>query len=270
MIVSARKRRQGRKRVAAIIFLAIGISIVGSMIWLRMSATSTKLNADTLCPVDAAITGFAVLLIDGTDSFSPIQRADIERNLQAFAKGLGVGERLTVFAPTEMKESDFLQPVFEKCNPGTDAEVSELTQNPRQIQLRYERGFRDQLMETLRSGLSTNEKSRSPIMAMIQAAVIRGFPAGADDRPKRLVIVSDMLENTYDYSQYSETLDFDAVKERPFFAHLSIPLDRTEVEILYVTRIGAEDRQTRRHVLFWEEYFRFLNGELIRVTRVGG
>lgn len=269
MIVnSAKKRRQQRKTVAAVIFMAIGITIVSSMIWLRMSATSTKLDADTLCPEDGA-NAFTVLLIDGTDSFSPIQRADIERNLQAFANSIDVGERLTVFAPTEMTEAVFLQPVFEKCNPGTDAEVSGFTQNPKQIQLRYEKGFRDQLIETLRSGLSTTEKSTSPIMAMIQAAAITGYPVGAGF-PKRLVIVSDMLENTADYSQYTQSLDFETVKKRPFFAHLSVNLDGAEVEILYVTRAGAEVLQTRRHILYWEEYFRFLNGDLVQVTKVGG
>lgn len=268
MITSARKRRQYRKTVAAVIFVAIGITIVGSMVWLRMSATSTQLDADTLCPEDGPI-AFTILLIDGTDSFSPIQHADIERNLQALANSLDVGERLTIFAPTEMTETAFLKPIFEKCNPGTDAEVSGLTQNPKQIQLRYEKGFRDRLIETLQGGLSTTEKSISPIMAMIQAAAITGYPVGAGF-PKRLVIVSDMLENTADYSQYTQSLDFETVKKRPFFAHLSTNLDGAEVEILYVTRAGAEGLQTRRHALYWEEYFRFLNGDLVRVTKVGG
>lgn len=174
MVKSARDRRKHRKTLAAIALVVVAGIVVGGLIWLRISvAPTTALDGDTLCPKDGP-TAFTVLLIDGTDAFSPIQRADIQRNLEALANHLENGEQLTVFAPTETQEASFLSPVFQKCSPGTDADVSGFTQNPRQIQLRYERGFRDQLERTLRHGLSTTDQASSPIMRMIQAATIKG------------------------------------------------------------------------------------------------
>ena len=77
-------------------------------------------------------------------------------------------------------------------------------------------------------------------------------------KKRRLIVVSDMLQNTPEYSHYQNGADFSAWRnsahgrEFPQFSLLGV-----EVEILYLKRTDdfARAAQNRGHVRFWEDYF---------------
>ena len=110
----------------------------------------------------------------------------------------------------------------------------------------------------------------SPIMEMIQAISIKGFPRERVNKRKRLLIVSDMLHHTEKYSLYCEEIDFAKFKTNPYFQHVRSDLSEVEAMILFLMRENYENLQTGELITFWEEYIESMGGRLSLVQRVDG
>ena len=108
-------------------------------------------------------------------------------------------------------------------------------------------------------------------MEKIQAISITAFPRKTTI-PRRIIIISDMLQHTPDHSHYTTVPDFKTFEKTPAYRKVWTDLRGVEIDILYVNRHGAEATriQGRRHVDFWEAYFDSMRGMLKRVTRVEG
>lgn len=125
--------------------------------------------------------------------------------------------------------------------------------------------IRRQLIERLRpmvekvEGLTKeniDEQSTSPILDMVRAVATHREYRSSGRR--RLVIVSDMLQDTPEYSHRLEWPEFDSFRANPYARDF---LDRSlldvEVTILYMTRdekLQTEEYQ-QSHKVFWRKYF---------------
>ena len=266
---ASERRRQTKNRIAAGIFVCIAL-LVAAFVAFRWTLTSNRVELvqDSMCPVDGPLS-YTIVLIDGTDEFTPVQRAYLVKyfnRLKALIPKYGL---IAIYAPQQMSDADFLTPELKICNPGSAEGVSGLTANPDQIQLRYEEKYAEKIDSVLSTGLAAAPASTSPVMEMIQAVSIDALPVSSS-APKRLVIVSDMLQNAPWYSHYRDSLEFDAAKNRSEFDHLFTDLSGVEIEVLYVRRHGFEHLQTNRHGLFWAEYFSHMGGALVSITSIGG
>ncbi len=157
-----------------------------------------------------------------------------------------------------------------RCNPGDGSDISALTGNPAAVRQRWEESFEQPVENALDAGIETEEAARSPIMEMIQAISVATFPLHATAEPRQLIIISDMLQHTEDYSQYHDPIDFGHIRGAPFFAHLQTDLGGVEVRILYARRPGVEHLQTRRHAEFWAAYIAHMGGTLVSVKPIDG
>lgn len=275
MVIGSTKRaKKQKKNIQGLILFGLIFVAIGIFIWIIKGASDDRITlGEDLCPVDGPIdssVGYTAILIDGTDSFSPIQHANLSRYLLALQEQVAKHEQVSIFAPRVIVAEELLEPKLRLCNPGDGSDISGLTGNPRMAAVRYEREFRERISSTLDAVLNVTPADQSPIMSMVQAVTIATFPVANDGKPKRLIIVSDMLENTANYSHYSDRVDFGAVKKQPWFQHLATPMAGVKVEILYVSRQGSEARQNRGHMLFWEQFFMHLGASVTRVDRIGG
>ena len=269
---SAQQRQQKLLLFAGIVGFTVLVGIVIGLFIYRQKMMSdfVYLDEQTLCPAQSGPNSYTAILIDGSDGFNAIQFSDLIRYLQSVKASIPTGGLVAVYAPRTLEQTELLKSVLKICNPGSAEEVSSWNRNPRQIRLRYEEGFSNKLDSALQDGLDAQGNDTSPIMEMIQAVAIDAFPANSESMPKKLVIISDMLHNTSDYSQYDERLEFNEVITRAFFSHVTADLRGVNVSILYIARRGSEKLQTRGHILFWENYFRTMGGNLTLVQRIGG
>jgi hypothetical protein len=261
-------RRRSRWQVLwGVLALTAAIGIAGSAAFVFFRSRGAELVPATLCPADGP-KGHAVLLVDRTDPLNFTQKQALLQYLVEFGRGkVGEGELFSVFVLGQDFTSH-AQPIFEMCNPGRGEDKNIWTSNPEQIRRQFEEKFVKPMAELTDQLQAAAPSPESPIMEMLQLVAINGFRARDVQGPRRLYVVSDMLQNTPAFSQYRDSDDFAAFRGTVLFQKTRTDLGGVEVELAYLLNTPA--RQTRRHVKFWEDYFHELGARLIAVRVLEG
>ena len=143
--------------------------------------------------------GVAVLL-DLTDPLSPTQHDRLRGILE---KAIAEAKVDTLFSVGAVRTDPVRRGAeFKLCKPleGKDADV--VYQNPRLIQDRYENEFRRPLDSVLKEMLEADTADRSPIMESLQA-LLASTPGFLDTGyPRKVLIVSDLLQHSAVFSFY--------------------------------------------------------------------
>lgn len=261
----AKKKRKKVKSIYATIVVIIIVVIVCAVFALRfyLSNQIVKTNEDTLCPEDGAV-AYTAILIDSTDSFNHVQKAFLDKYLTKIKKELKTFEQISLFVVGD-ESLQKIAPKFLLCNPGNNA--NELYQNPQRIQKKWREDFQIPLSSALNGLISSEKASRSPIMEMIQAVSINGFPFEDVGKDKKIIIISDMLHHTDKYSLYQENINFEIFRETPYYRHLKCNLADVEVQILLLIRKDYEHLQKRNLINFWEQYIQSQDGGIITLVQ---
>jgi hypothetical protein len=248
-----RKARETGQFRAGLIFFAIGIAIIGGIGALYIYAgRANPTLSDSLCP-DSGPVAITAVVIDVTDPASRVTQAAIRARVMAAADDLPRFGMLKLFA-AGANESALLQPLFAKCNPGAKGDVDVLTSSPKLVQKRYDEQFAAPLRKSLDGVLDVPKADASPILEGVQAVTVAAYPVNARKLPKRLILVSDLIQNSHAYSMYGGKLD-DRAAER---AGEAIPaqLEGVNVELLMIRREANDALQTSpEFVDFWEGWF---------------
>jgi hypothetical protein len=263
---AARRRERWNLALGGLLLLATA-AVIAAAIYFFQAARQERLDAADLCPASGP-RGHVILLVDRTDPMSFIQEQAFLTYLKAFGEGgVGEGELFSVFVVGE----DFAaaaQPWFNMCNPGRGEDKSRWTSNPEQIRRRFESKFLAPMQRQAGQLRAAAPAKTSPILEMLQLAAIEGFRQDHASGRKKLVIVSDMLHNTPEFSLYREAADFDAFRQTPYFQKSQADLAGVEVEIFLL--MNAPQRQNLRLVNFWERYFQAMGARLVHVKPVEG
>lgn len=265
---AAKKRRKNKNILNGVILLSLslGTIVAVTLFYQHLINTRVEVDPETLCPV-VGPTEIVAVLVDSTDPFSGVQKDFLVKYLDEFEVQLKKGALIQIYSAADFSESSF-EPVANLCNPGDGKDISEWSGNPQKVRKLWESSFRQPLTEALMSTIEVSESDTSPLMSMIKAVSYKAFPATVSTVPKKMFIVSDMLEHTKQYSQYSDSSAFEGVSHRPFFSHLSPNLQKVEVSIIYISRPGFEQLQTRRHAEFWSNYFMHVGASLQSIKRI--
>ncbi|GAC1030995.1 hypothetical protein thsps21_18220 [Pseudomonas sp. No.21] len=221
----------------------------------------------TLCPAEGPL-GHVVVLVDNTDPYSFIQREAFSQALRALSdEVVPEGYLLSVFSLGESFENN-AKPLFERCNPGTSAGKSEMTANLKRIDLRYHESFKAPIEKLEDSLLSDTPAQYSPIFEMIQLASINGFRTQNVRGPRKLIIFSDMLPNTPEYSMFKGIPDYNDFSKTPYGERSKTDLSGVKVEIHYLMKYPK--LQTMKQLNFWELYFEGAGARLTGVNTMEG
>ena len=88
--------------------------------------------------------------------------------------------------------------------------------------------------------LTTPASDESPIFESIQSIAVRAFGALPEsNKDRRLVIASDMLQNTPEYSQYHGIGSFEEFKRSQYYRRVRADLRGVEVELYYFAEESA-------------------------------
>ncbi|MDF2116373.1 hypothetical protein PY365_12365 [Roseiarcaceae bacterium H3SJ34-1] len=235
----------------AVLFLVAVAAIGYSYVW-TTTAKPLELNRSTLCPLDGPASTLVVLL-DASDDFPDVARQEVELTLNEMASsvpthGLVELRTLTAGAP-------YQRILFSKCNPGDGKGLSEYTANPKMARQKWEKEFSDPLKDALRGGLAPAPGEASPIMSAIQRISLERFMSSSTaSTPKSLVLVSDMIEFTPAYSQYTNDLTYDRFRRSPAYRSVRTDLKQAEVTIFYVQRQTRNPINPAAHIKFWQEW----------------
>jgi hypothetical protein len=258
-----------RKHVlgAALAVVALGTLGAGAYVYLT-APRPPALDRASLCPVDGA-RSVTVVLLDSTDEIPDIGKHEIRTVL------LDMAETVPVHGLLELRLLDPKTPggrqIFAKCNPGDGVGLSEYTANPRLARKRWLEGFREPLEGSLDAGFRPTPGKTSPIMATVQRIAVDRFSGRAvEDIPKSLVLVSDMLENEPDYSQYTADLSYSRYKASRAYKKLQTDLHGAEVSIYYIQRVTAKPISSTDHIRFWADWIRDNRGRFKQANKLQG
>ena len=255
-------RRRRRQRKWALAALSAAFLLVAGMAALLAAGRAGEYNAETFCPKNGEYARTAIL-IDGTDSLSDGQIKSVLEETGALRGRLELYEWTGVFVLGE-DNLTLPRPEIAICNPGNENTANPIYQNPRDIRRRFDRKFARPLQNAVAGLSALPPGNTSPILEMIRAVALdRDFDSS---QKRRLIIISDMLQNVPQYSHYQDGADFTAWQKTTYAREfLQLSLTGVEVEIWYIKRADWRELQTRRHVDFWEKYFAAAGASVSRV-----
>jgi hypothetical protein len=255
------------------LLLLLAITSGGALAYFYFSApVRPVLDPQTLCPVDGP-QGVTVVLVDTSDDLPETTRREVLGLLDDMIT------TLPPFYKLDIRVLDIAgarsRSLFSKCNPGDGAGLSEWTDNPRIARLRWIEDFRKPAAEAVKSSVAAAQSNSSPIMAAIQDIAIGEFSGAAGQSAKKtLYLISDMIEFTRDYSQYTRAGDLTFQRYRQSSAYLKFRTDLhgATVIIRYVTRQagGQPLLDGTKHMEFWKTWIEDSRGAFGGVKRLQG
>ena len=263
--VRSRKHAGGSgQTLQAIGMIVLAVVIVGGFGLLAWKAFSKPvLDVVTLCPEGGSV-GDLAILIDMTD---PVSLAQLQAARQTIEKRIAqapVGTRVSL-ATISPEESTRKASFRSLCKPPSGADADLLIENPEQIRDAYETGFAGPVGATLTGLLSSSEAKTSPIMEGLQEFVttIPGYTLS--DKPRELVILSDMMQNSETISFYDGE-GWDAFKATSGIGRLSRNLDGVKLTLL---RLPVASDKAEIVDDFWVRYFEAQGVESIDIITIG-
>lgn len=247
------------------LIVLLGLFVAGGFyIYKNRTVAPDKL---TLCPQSGPL-GHVVVLVDSTDPYTFIQREAFSVSLKKLAgSAVPEGHLLSIYELGEDFKAN-AKPVFERCNPGTNDGKSEFTANLKRIQERHHNEFEKPIIELIDALVPTKEAALSPIFEMFQLVSINAFQAHAIDGPRSLVVYSDMLHHTKEFSMFKTLPDYRKFIETAYGRRTRADLKDVIVELNYL--MDYPHLQTRKQLHFWEQYFEQSGANIISVKTLEG
>lgn len=209
------------------------------------------------CRADGELSGHTIVIVDQSDTFTNNQISNLKNKINKEVNKLKEFEKITIVSsdkknPLEIKEW------FSSCLPPQGYVIFGRSKDIKEKWKKSKNKF-DQDIQDL---LQKDKAEFSPIIEMIRI-VSRREDFSEESVPKRkLLIVSDMLQNSKDFSFYTQRLDWQKVKK---FSKSQIgeKLKNVNLEMCFIERFGA--KKNRDHKDKWVSLFEYLNTKKIKV-----
>ena len=267
---SARSERLRQQTLSAYAKIAVAVVVVAAVvtIYLRVQSSHRSLDQVTLCPSEPS--SVTVLLVDVTDPMNTPQRQDFMNQLARLKNSIPRYGELIV-AKVDTTDANLLSPVIARCNPGTARDVSEATGDPGFVQRQRANGFDKPLDAAFQQLATASGSDRSPILESIQSVALTEFQKpGREDKPRKLVVASDLLQNTDAISFYRGVPESEGFVASPGFRRARTELRGVDVELWMLQRSDAASTQTQALTDLWQDLIAAEHGNLQRIYNVSG
>jgi hypothetical protein len=256
-------------RIAGAAAVALVLIVGGAALALKGRWAAVPTNATTLCPTKRPPSEIMAILLDVSSRFSEPQRLQIQNQLARLRDSVPRFGLVEVYTVDRLRRR-LTQPVDHLCNPGTGAELNQMYQNPQLARKKWD-GFAAKLRTDINRQIEAPPHATSPIFEAIQATALRTFGKPEyDGLPKRLVIISDLLQHVPGgLSMYKGVPHFDSFKNTDYFARVRSDLSGVSVLIYYLVRPTVKE-QDPKHIAFWDDYFRFEGAKMEPMEKVFG
>jgi len=256
---------------AAMIFgiICIIFFIGGLVTYAQFFNETIEIDKATGCPNEGPISR-TVILIDQTDTFSPVHQIDIRNQFVEYKKGVPrYGELVVYSIRPSLKGPPTL--VIRACNPGNKDDARSLVESTSKMGKRWVRDFDIPIKAVMKDVLKPMSSKTSPIIETIQAVVVSEFgPPNMNNRGKEFVIISDLLQHSNALSHYGQKYDVDRFLQSPAYNKLSADLRDVDVDLLYLYRDTKSAHQNSKHRDFWMRLIQEQGGSVRRFYKVSG
>jgi len=264
-------KSKGSKDLLGIMIIVVVVIVTVGILFSVMKYQKNEMvyNQQTLCPEDQKnIRSHIAILVDSSEPYNKVQLAYLDKYISNFInQNIAKHDKVSIYTIDD-KSYKKLIPTIEICNPGVGDDINPLIGNPEMAKRKWSESFNKPLTNSIKDLFDIGQSDISPIMEMIQAVAIKSFSHDAGN--KKLIIISDLIQNTSDYSHYKTPPNFKIFVKTAYYKHVKTDLNNVEVTVLYLLRKGIESMQNRKHIMFWEEYINSLGGQIVKVENVEG
>jgi hypothetical protein len=268
-ITTARMRKKDETFGAArnIILVIVLLTVVG-FLYFRSVISHKVLDEETLCP--SRPSSVTVLLVDVTDAMNIAQRQDFRNQLDQLADQIPRYGKL-VIAKVDPVSDRLLAPIITRCNPGTAQDVSEFDGNPAKLEKDRKTKFIAPLQVAFTQLMAASGADRSPILESVQSVALTELQRPSiGEVPKRLIIASDLLQNTPEITFYNVLPNPESFISSQPFSRTRTDLRGTSVDLWMLQRDDSRITQPRALPELWEQMIEAQGGKVMRVYTVSG
>lgn len=271
---AARRRRvadggEAWKIVLGVLAGVIALGGFGGLLYFQQTSEKPiARDASTLCPLSGP-QSIQVILLDATDVLPAPAKTEI---------GTLLGEAVSGAPANELVEIRLLDPkmaggktIFSRCNPGDGSGLSEWTSNPSLARRQWTDSYKIPVQEALSFGLAPSQADVSPILSTLQSIALERF-TGLDVQslPKRLLVLSDLIEHGPRYSQYSGDIDYSQFKKSTIYSAVRTNLNGAEVTFYQVQRRTKNQISSADLIQFWMDWVQDNNGRFKEAVKLQG
>ena len=268
-----RKRKQAvqRKNLIGLLLIFAVLALVAFLAFFRYELQNKQLAYDpeTLCPIDVASPKYVALVFDKSDMYNKIQQQFLRRFFSEFKAKLLPSTRISIYV-IDANNNKEIAPDFVVCAPRTGEDANAFYENPKLIRQRWHEKFEQPLDQAIDGFMQPAQADFSPIMEVFQTILLSAFPTGAEAEPKQIILISDMLQHTPEWSHYRGQMDFSELQKSVYYQRINTDLQQAEVNILYVRREGMEKLQNKRHAFFWSDFIQSIGGRVTLIEKIDG
>jgi hypothetical protein len=266
-------RSDGRSVLTAKTLAAAAVAVIliggGAALAFKSGSAAVPVESKSLCPTRQPPSEIDVLLLDVSDRFSEPQRLQLQNHLARLRDSIPRFGLVEVYTVDRLSRR-VTEPVVHLCNPGTGEGLNKVYQNPELARKKWQ-GFASRLNADIDRQIALPATNSSPIFEAIQATAIRTFGNPQfDGLPKRLVIVSDLLQNVPGgLSMYQRVPPFDSFRKTAYYSRVRSDLEGVSVLLYYLARPTVK-QQDQNHLAFWRDYLQAQGGEIEGVEKIFG
>jgi len=289
MIQSARRRRKKRKDLMGVMGI-IAIFVIGGVGFYFLSSMTKELELDDYgCPKENGPNAVTTIIFDKSETYTNDQVTDIKSSFRAWLSGkepaikgrdinleqFAVGNLIQLYV-TDQGSLDIAQgltPVAQQCIPKDFKDANIYFENPAFVEKRQNQ-FLLKFNDAIDSLLEESE-GKSPILeTLIRVSNSESFQMHSD-KPRHMLIVSDMLQNSDKYSHYrsSQGTSWEIFEDQMSDTiYVKVRFNTLKVQIFYATRQNPRDRklQTQELVDFWSKFFKNSGADVTDWIRIDG
>ena len=268
------RRRQSRSPFWRTLTGVILLILVGTAIFFffylnfSQSKKHIELSRENNCPLHAPPSHVTVLIVDATDPLNRIQKSSVNNLLDKLVSEVPRYGAFAIYT-VSTDEEHRSQLVIYRCNPGRKEDINPMFGNPERVEKKWKDQFRKSLNDEMKKSLESGTANSSPIMESIQWAVVKQFePSERTAIPHRLVVISDFLQHTSEYSHYRIKPDFPTFENSKIYRKVRANLIGADVSLWLVRRNSKVSNALLEQ--FWEAYFRAQGADEVHVKNLPG
>ena len=214
-----------------------------------------------LCPEDESnLANRIAIIIDPTDILNTRQVRDAVSEIVRLIESAPEYSEISLY---DVRSS--IRPSFHICKPRHPNSISVLQAlyiNKDFVEQDYEEKFRKPFLNKLDSLLVGMSSNQSPIIKTLQNVSVDAFGSIDEKRPRQVIILSDMFQNSNDWSFFRDPIDFKALLSHPNYPTMTAhdlgsrtnAQEKVMVTVLLLARRG-QTSLTEDIKNFWDAYF---------------
>lgn len=267
--MSRSRRKKGNQNISywAMILSVAFLALIFMYVYIKAVSEQVEIDKASNCRTDGKSPRDTVLLLDATEVYSDSHLEALRNIVNKYVDSALIHERFTVYVLGD--EPDRYEPQLVVCNPGNGDGVSPITGAPEKMFRAWTKSFKEPIIEIVNTLDAQLSAQTSPVMEMLKFVGLRTI-ARKTSVEKRIIMVSDMVENTESYSQYAQTnMKYFDWRDNPHFRQTRSQLNNVDVHIIYVERPTLSHIQGRNHIeKFWRPLIDNAGGALKSIKTI--